>query len=141
MLAWSLQRSGGFERSSNAEIAPVLKPLTGANTGAIRVCALSQRANTARVGRIGIPSPKLALPLNTQFSIGSPYAGTSFHRLPNDIQCSVLTSLEHEIAQAVKARDEGYAHGRLSEEEKRQLETAVTSTEALLDSFRGVSET
>ncbi len=66
---------------------------------------------------------------------------TSFQRLPDDIQYFVLAALEDEIAQAVKARDEGYAQGRLSVEKKRQLETAVTRTEALVDSLLGVSET
>lgn len=65
---------------------------------------------------------------------------TSFQRLPDDIQYFVLAALEDEIAQAVKARDEGYAHGRLSVEKKRQLETAVTGTEALVDSLLGGSE-
>lgn len=62
---------------------------------------------------------------------------TSFQRLPDDIQYSVLSALEDEVTQAALARDESHARGALSPEESRQLDEAVSRTEALMNSLLG----
>lgn len=61
----------------------------------------------------------------------------SFHRLPSDVQQSVLDGLDEEIRVGFQKSEDAAASGSSTAEETRQLADAIVKSLALRNAFTG----